>query len=57
MEEWVEKIAHSDRAGQVRKASAGYANRRRQEGWRRVAVWVPDDRVEELKAFVAQLAK
>jgi len=42
-------------AAQLRKASAAYADRRRRAGWRRVAVWVPEDRIEELKAFADAL--
>lgn len=55
MEEWSGKVSLSDRPGQVRKASATYAARRQSEGWRRVAVWVPEDRMDDLRAFVEAL--
>lgn len=55
MEEWSRNLRLSDRPAQVRKASATYAARRQQEGWRRIAVWVPEDRVDELRAIVTQM--
>jgi hypothetical protein len=55
VEEWSEKVILSDRPAQVRKASATYAERRQRAGWRRIAVWVPDDRVDELRAIVARM--
>lgn len=56
MEEWNRKVSLSDRPAQVRKASATYAARREEDGWRRIAIWVPADRVDELRAFVAKMA-
>lgn len=47
------RTAHS-RPAQVRQASAKYAERRQREGWRRIAVWVPEADVERVKKFAAQ---
>ena len=56
MAEWSGKVSLSDRPAQVRRASATYAAGREAEGWRRIAVWVPAERVDELRAFVARMA-
>lgn len=48
--------AQARRAAQLKQNSAAYADRRQKAGWRRVAVWVPEDRVADLKAFVDRLS-
>ena len=48
--------AKERRAARLKQNSAAYADRRQKAGWRRVAVWVPEDRVADLKAFVEQIS-
>ena len=41
----------------LKRNSATYAQRRQKAGWRRVAVWVPEDRVDDLRSFVDEIGK
>lgn len=61
MREWVNDKPSSGRSGDrdadMRRNSETYADRRRKAGWRRVAVWVPEDRVDDLRAFVDEIGQ
>ena len=51
------ETAPGARENDVKRNSATYTDRRQKAGWRRVAVWVPEDRVADLRAFAEEIGK
>lgn len=60
MEEWQARggaDSAARRRDQVREASARYADRQLDLGMARVAVWVPQEHVDELRGYALKLTK